>query len=743
MCGFAGFVSFGRQALAREERLDILRAMSRAIAHRGPDDEQFYDDGVLSLAFRRLSIVDLAGGRQPLFSEDGNRLIVVNGEIYNHESLRSELGARHRFATHSDSEAALHLIGEHDAEGLARLHGMFALAFWDRSRQRLLLARDRLGIKPLYVARLPDGLLFGSELKALIAHPRCPRELDWSVLDVPVAQMRSPVATYVRGVEHLPGGHWMAASAEKTETRAWWALEDHLGSARCGTDAAAYRREYARLLETATAEHLMSDVTVGLHLSGGLDSTLLAGIVGARGRRLACFSVVERGSFLSGDVASARRTTARLGLPWFPVLFDYRTQLDAIAFDLVRLEQSVWMMDSPRFDPEWIFKEELHRAARRECPDLKVVLLGQGADEFAGGYSRRIDRPRGNWAEYIDDEVRPNLRFYDALEAHTPAHLCQLRTRRASERPLRASYHEMMRRLALQLQHYNLWHEDRTSMSQSMEARVPFLDHRLVELLASVPGELHAELFWNKSIVRGAAQPYLPDFDPRHPKVPFIDAGDTRSIDIMVHMMLQRTVPAFLSKYPDLPSFPFDRDALGALAHSVLERHGTFYVDGARLMECMVIAIFAEQCRAPAAQDFRAQRERKAGPALVADADWPAIKKAFEAVPVISSLAWRADDHIGVAAGAEIVQPADPEGKLRFLLVTGGQVAGEIRIPAQLDWVPRLLRNLTRAETAGFTIADWEDEFEVAPPDFRGVLDILYQAGFLRRVRHAATPAAH
>src|SRR5574343_638712 len=200
MCGFAGFLSFHPGRYPAGERARILRAMSAAISHRGPDDEQFYDDGVLSLVFRRLSLVDMERGAQPFFNAVRSLLLVANGEIYNHLALRDSLRGRARFATGSDCEAALHAFAHWGTDAIGRCHGMFAMAFWDVRARRLTLARDLLGIKPLYVCETPDGVIFGSELKAMLQHPRCPHDVDLSSLESD-AQAPSSRQTYVRGVE--------------------------------------------------------------------------------------------------------------------------------------------------------------------------------------------------------------------------------------------------------------------------------------------------------------------------------------------------------------------------------------------------------------------------------------------------------------------------------------------------------------------------------------------------------------
>ncbi|HSE12061.1 MAG TPA: asparagine synthase (glutamine-hydrolyzing) [Rudaea sp.] len=739
MCGFAGFLSFGPSArdLDAAERRRILSAMGSAIAHRGPDDEQFYDDGVLSLVFRRLSIVDLSGGQQPIFNETGERFIVVNGEIYNHQSLRNQVKDRHVFRTASDSEVPLHLFEEHGADALQRVHGMFALAIWNRTDKSLFLARDRLGIKPLYVCRLAGGLLFGSEINALLVHPECPRDLDWAALGDPGAQRQSPVATYVHGIEHLAGGHFLVAKDGRVETHCYWRIDEHLGSARCGDDAAAYRREYRELLQTVTIEHLLSDVPVGLHLSGGIDSSLLAAIVATERKDLACFSVIERTSVRAGDADCARKVTDRFGLPWYPVLFDYRRMLDEMAFDLARLEQAVYMMGAPRFGAEWVLKEELHRFARTTNPRLKVVLLGQGADEFAGGYSNRLGRPNASWSDYLRDEIAPGLRKHRARNAQVPE---RLRGLAIGTRPYGAElgpFHMEMAQLVHQLQHYNLWHEDRSSAFQSLEARVPFLDHRVVELLASVPVSLHETLFWDKQIVRAALQHFMPEYDITHRKIPFIATDDTRSIDIMLNQMLLRTMPAFLDKYPALPCFPFDADALRTRLDRVRKRSSGFHDDCVLLIECMVVAIFDQQCRRPPLDDFRVQRERRAGPPRVALENWERVKGELGREPEAPAVDWGLNDCVAFTEGGVVLQSLGNDDRVEYVLAEREDIGASITMPRKHPWLAKFLRNLGNGSTSGFSVNDWLDEFDIDLHEFREVLDVLYQCGFV----HKAAPS--
>lgn len=607
--------------------------MGAALEHRGPDDVQFYDDGHLSLVSLRLSIVDIDHGRQPIYNEAKDALIAINGEIYNHEALRRELKDKHRFSTHCDSEVPLHVVEEYGVAGLNRLNGMYALAVWNIREKKLLLARDPIGIKPLYICRLPHGLLFASEMKALLAHPDCPREMDWTAL-YRGPQTRSPIASYMKGIDFLPGGHYLEASSEGAlHEGTFWNIDGHLGTAPYGQNARAYSSRYRELLEEATISHLIGEVPMALYLSGGVDSSLLAAIAARNGHRLPCFTVVERTTYRAGDVKAAQNVAKSLGMPWYPVLFDYRTFLDEIDFGLERFEQSVWMMDSPRFDPEWIFKEELHRLARTQIPGLKVTLLGQGADEFAGGYSRRIDRLNANWAQYIDEEIMEDLRQQRGWEQRIPPEIHSMLTLPFDFSGHRGPYHEKMRQLTHQLKHYNLWHEDRTSSSQSMEARVPFLDHRLVELLASIPRELHEKLFWNKKIVRQTLAHYLPKFDQERPKVGFYVTDDPRSINLLVHQMATRVAKAFRQKYLNAPHFPLDRDRVNHLIDHVLARGEFFIPSSWQLMECMAICIFERQIRLAEPNDFKAVRQQTSRLQLIDASRWDVVEQAFAKEP--------------------------------------------------------------------------------------------------------------
>lgn len=724
MCGFAGFLTFERSPLSAVDRHRTLVAMGDAIAHRGPDDAQYYDDGTLALAYRRLSIIDVEGGRQPFFNETGEQLLVANGEIYNHAALRAALATQHRFASRSDCEVLLHGYEQWGEASLERVQGMFAMAIWDLRERKLTLARDRLGIKPLYVCRLPSGVLFGSELKALLAHPACPRSVAWQHVDRQLIS-QEPSSSYVEGVELLPGGELMVVDAHaNTAQRAYWRLADHLGSAPFGEDAHRYSQAYAGLLEQVTVQHLQRDVGAGIHLSGGVDSSLIAGIVANHERDVPCFTVIERTTYLDGDAEAADRLTRRLSMPWVPVRFDYRSVVDEMDLGLERIEESVWMMDSPRLDVEWLFKEELHRVARARYPQLKVVLLGQGADEFAGGYSQRLGAMRGRWSDYLREEVRPNLVFHHSLQHRSTDGLWALLSHRP-QAGAPAPYHQMSLLLSRQLQHHNLWHEDRTSSWNSLEARVPFLDHRLVELLASVPANLHERLFWNKAIVRDALDRFIPGHVLRQPKIGFLQGRDTSSQDVILHNLLRKAAPDFCDKYLHSGEGPFDAQKVEQLIDQALNRGPDSGAAARKAVQCMAISIFERQLR----ESDRIQPVKRARAALstMEPDDWKSWALEMNAPPKCEHR-WQPSQRVALRPGVDILVPVNDDGR-RFSFLRDGAVAGQITLAQPSDWPAVFLKNLGNKLTSDFTVQDWLEEFDITLEALAEILNILFHQG--------------
>ncbi len=514
MCGIAGF-RLKELADAR-----ALSAMTSTLAHRGPDGMGYFMEEGVGLGHRRLSIVDLATGAQPLSSEDGSVVVVFNGEIYNHLELRAELEAKgHRFATRSDTEVLVHLYEQEGDAFPARLNGIFAFALYDRTRRRLLLARDPFGVKPLHYAEVPSGLLFGSEIKALLAHGACPREVDHEALRAFLVceYVPAPLTIY-KGVKKLLPGHLLAASNRGLEMTRYWNLPYPV-------PVPADRREAAALLraeiQRSVQGQLMSDVPLGVFLSGGVDSSVVASAMCAAGGRVESFSIgFTDPSF--DESAFARQAARHLGCEHHEHTFSEAELLAEVPCVMASL-------DEPFADPSIFPTALLSRFARRH---VTVALGGDGGDElFAGyptywvhaGYGRYASLPR--WARTralaMADAVLPvshaNLtlpyklrKFRDGAEhpmplrhhlwlgAWTPSLLSALMpgTEGAPAFPedwippppatgpvTEAQWLDVHTYLMEDI----LAKVDRASMMASLEARVPLLDPGVASLAFSLP----------------------------------------------------------------------------------------------------------------------------------------------------------------------------------------------------------------------------------------------------------------
>src|SRR3989442_1607631 len=373
MCGIAGELRFRAGARARPER---VRAMCDVMVHRGPDDFGEFAEAEVALGMRRLSIVDVAGGHQPIGNEDGSVQVVCNGEIYNSPALRSGLLARgHRFRTSADVEVIAHLYEEDGTAALARLDGMFAFALWDRRGHRLVLGRDRLGIKPLYVAERGERLLFGSEAKCLLAAAVEPT-LDLQALHdyLTLGYVPGPASIFA-GVRQLAPGHLLVAEpGGRVRTERYWNLCGHVGRGEPRRDA-EWQAELLATLRAAVESHLMSDVPLGVFLSGGLDSSTIVALMhelGVHPIRTFTIGFAER-SFNETDVA--RQVAARFGTEHHELV----VRPDAATL----LPRLVRHFDEPFADSSAIPVWHLSELARRH---VKVVLSGEGGDEMFAGY---------------------------------------------------------------------------------------------------------------------------------------------------------------------------------------------------------------------------------------------------------------------------------------------------------------------------------------------------------------------
>jgi asparagine synthase (glutamine-hydrolysing) len=546
MCGIAGMAGM------RPDR-EVLADMGAAIAHRGPDDatETLWQGAGFS--FRRLSIIDVAGGRQPIFNEDETAAIILNGEIYNHHRLRDGLLERgHRFRTRSDVETVLHLWEEQDLGCLQHLRGMFALAIWDERRQSLFLARDRLGKKPLYYHQLPSGAIaFGSEIKAILQLPGVPRTPDPGAIDefLTLQYVPSPRTAFA-GIHRLPPAHWLLWRDGQISTGRYWNLDfdDKLRGSE-----AELREEAMRLLRESVRLRLESEVPLGAFLSGGVDSSAVVALAAeALPGRLNTFSIgFDEARF--DESQHARLVAEHIGTDHH----ELRLQ-DVGSPDL--MEDIVWHYDQPFGDSSAVPSYHVARITR---PHVTVVLNGDGGDESFAGYDRyrlsrfswffRLPRPlrsgmftaAGPLSRHIGRARRiVRNRPADAAEAYfgTLTHLWPARkswlytdafAERLSAQPapplaaLRSKRHVSLLDAMLEtdINHYLpddlLVKMDVATMAHSLEARSPFLDHRFVEFMARVPGRYKLAGGTSKYLLKSALRDLLPAPILQRPKMGF------------------------------------------------------------------------------------------------------------------------------------------------------------------------------------------------------------------------------
>ena len=554
MCGIAGIVRFDGAHVTSERDAPVLRNLARQIAHRGPDDEQIHLWQNVGLAFRRLSIVDVAGGRQPLFSEDRTIVLICNGEIFNHQDLRSRFASGGCFASGSDCEVIPHLYKRMGMAHLDQLNGMFAFALLDTSNRKLYLCRDRLGVKPLYYYRDANLLVFGSEVKAVLAHPDVAKKFDWAAALTFRNRMHYPhrtngLTSFFQGISYLPAGSFLEIDLETGALReqVYWDPSSAAEAAREAVlDRSTYVRRYNELLHDAVRGQLMADVDCGIFLSGGIDSVAVA-CFASKYKQIPTFSVLSQSTITNGDAPSAHAAAKAFNLPNHMVLFDWR-KLD-VAPSLWRT--ILWKVETPIAGAEQFYKYLLHASARQSVPGLKVMLLGSGSDEFNGGYSKAVfNSPEDpSWRTFervLEEHERSSLLqqsglwngYANVMMGGEPLisqdFLAEAAHLRRYETPW-CGYTDMYRRL---LQMYQLWHEDRTSAANGIEARVPFLDHRLVELTYGVPRALHHDLFWDKAILRDGLNGELPEQLRQRPKTPFFVGEDLRYTRRLLYNLL-------------------------------------------------------------------------------------------------------------------------------------------------------------------------------------------------------------
>jgi asparagine synthase (glutamine-hydrolysing) len=547
MCGIAGFADAPRsdaRAPRNEADFALVHRMCEVIRHRGPDDEGIHVEPGVGLGMRRLSIIDLSTGHQPIHNEDRSVWLVFNGEIYNYRELRTELeAAGHHFYTASDTETIVHAYEEWGEGALARLRGMFGIALWDRRTRTLLVARDRAGIKPLHFVERGGRLYFGSEIKSLIAAGAVDRTIDLEALDHYLSFLYAPRdRSLFKGVRKLPPGHFLRWRDGQAAIVKYWeisAAEPFRGSE---PEAAAALR---RVLADAVRSHMISDVPLGAFLSGGVDSSIVVGLMAeASSRPVQTFSIgFDEPAF--DELEHARRVATHFGTEHH----EFVVRPDGVSI----LDRLVEHFDEPFADssaiPTWYVSE----MARRH---VTVVLSGDGGDELFGGYERYLPHPRvaqfDRWAppgaRALAGAAWPRLphgargknflrhvsrdadgRYLDSVaffqqdekrDLYSPDVGRSLQRWRAEdalgERFTRFQAlppHSRMMRFDFEtyLPEDVLTKVDRMSMAHSIESRVPLLDNQVIEFAATLPSTLKIRNGRGKHVLKEAVRTLLPD----------------------------------------------------------------------------------------------------------------------------------------------------------------------------------------------------------------------------------------
>jgi len=558
MCGIAGFVDLWDATSIRsaEERAVSLDRMCRIIRHRGPDDQGVMLKPGVALGMRRLAIIDLVTGHQPISGEDGSVTIVFNGEIYNFQETKPKLEARgHTFKTHSDTEAIVHAYEEYGPACLKELRGMFAFAIWDDKAQSLFVARDRAGKKPLYYTTTSSGtFVFGSELKTLLEHPDVERELNPLALDAyfTLGYVPDPLSIF-RNIHKLPPGHYLTFTKGRVDVQQYWDFDFREEPKRSEADYVAELRD---LLDESVRLRLISDVPLGAFLSGGIDSSTVVGLMARHmGQPVKTFSIgFHEDSY--NELEYARLTAKKFGTDHHE--FFVTPDICAIVDELV------WHFDEPFADSSAIPTYMVSKLARDY---VTVILSGDGGDELFGGYTRYVvERKRGGferlpkplreglmrplserlphatWGRnYLHNvSLDPIARYLDSVSVFTSLNRKALYTPDFFQKLGQGGYAgNLFRELADQVKTDEpldrllyvdsktylpgdiLTKVDRMSMAVSLEARAPLLDHKLIDFVTGVPASLKLAGFQTKHLLKEAVKDLIPAEILHRPKQGF------------------------------------------------------------------------------------------------------------------------------------------------------------------------------------------------------------------------------
>jgi asparagine synthase (glutamine-hydrolysing) len=542
MCGICGiYNAYSEEPVSPT----LIEQMARQIAHRGPDDNGLHIEGPLGLGFARLSIIDLDGAHQPLCNETGDIWLVFNGEIWNYKQLRRELLAKgHHFRTQGDGETILHVYEEYGIDGIARLHGMFAFALWDHRQQRLLLARDRAGKKPLYYTQVNGDLIFGSEIKALLCHPRVKREADIQALVdyLSVRYVPAP-ATLFANIYKVRPGHWLLYQGGTLREECYW---DYTFGETEQRPLEEYLHGIRTHIQRAVEERMMADVPVGALLSGGIDSSIVSGIMShLPGYKVKTFAV----GFDHPDYSEL--PYARLVAQHFGT--DHH-ELVVKSSDLTQYWPLLtWHRDEPVSEPSDLGVYLVSKLARQH---VKVVLSGEGGDELFAGYPKYVVDWLARYYHLLPTPLRERIliplldrlpysmrklkmaarnlslpaierwmSWFGIFNASQKERLLAESIKRAVDLDASREFKRWLTRnpqrddlSAMLYLDTKIWlpdnllmKGDKMTMAASLEARIPLLDYRLIEYAASIPSSIKVRPFQAKYLLKRAFADFLPE----------------------------------------------------------------------------------------------------------------------------------------------------------------------------------------------------------------------------------------
>ena len=544
MCGICGVYNVQSGEPVSQE---LVEQMTRLIAHRGPDDSGVYLDGKVGLGVVRLSIIDLSGGHQPMSNETGDIWIVFNGEIWNYKTLRKELIEKgHHFRTNSDTETIVHAYEEYGVDCIARLQGMFGLAIWDSPRRRLLLARDRVGKKPLYYTRVDGNLIFASEIKALLYHPQVKREADVQALAdfLSVRYVPAPATLFANIYKVLPG-HWLLCENGTLREECYW---DFTFGKTERLPVEEYIRGIRQHINQAVEERLMADVPLGAMLSGGVDSSIVTGTMSQlMTEPVKTFSVgFDAPESQYNELPYARLVSQHFGTEHHELVVKCSDMTDY--WPLL-----TWHRDEPVSEPSDLGVYLISKLARQH---VKVVLSGEGGDELFAGYpkylvdwlaryyhllpapirnqvitplldrlpysmrkvkmaARALSQPTlerwMNWFGVFNGQLKNHL-LSDSTRANIDMDSSRAFRRWLEGNPQRDDLSSMLYLdTKIWLPDNLLMKGDKMTMAASLEARIPLLDYKLVEYAAGIPSDIKVKLFQAKYLLKRAYADFLPE----------------------------------------------------------------------------------------------------------------------------------------------------------------------------------------------------------------------------------------